>query len=67
MLTNSLFSVILYISDIYNMSGCTCLGICACSAVALTAIFFGMKQTNQPKCNHNCNEKETKVIGDELV
>uniref|UniRef100_A0A6C0KG83 Uncharacterized protein n=1 Tax=viral metagenome TaxID=1070528 RepID=A0A6C0KG83_9ZZZZ len=49
------------------MSGCTCLGICACSAVALTAIFFGVKQTNQPKCNHNCNEKETKVIGDELV
>lgn len=53
------------------MSGCTCLGVCACSAVALTAIFFGMKQSNQPKyndnCNDNCNKKETKIIGDELV
>ena len=67
MLTNSLFSIILHISDIYNMSGCTCLGVCACSAVALTAIFFGIKQTNQPTCNDNCTDKEIKVMGDELV
>ena len=51
---------------LYIMSGCTCIGVCACSAVAIMAFFFSSKMGSQKQCN-NCNETEPKMIGDEMV
>ena len=48
------------------MSGCTCIGVCACSAVAIMAFFFSSKSGSQKQCN-NCNDTELKTIGDEMV
>ena len=48
------------------MSSCTCIGICACSAVAMMVFLFSSKSGSQKQCNH-CNEREPKIIGDEMV